>query len=102
MVRPMEAGAGTQDDQRPFGRDPPSWCEAEAPEGVVVVTIDPGMAFGTAEHETTRGALRLMVRALSPGERLLDAGCGSAILAISAVRLGARHVLGRGYRPVRV
>ena len=68
----------------------PSWCEAEAPEGAVVVTIDPGMAFGTAEHETTRGALRLMDRALSPGERLLDAGCGSAILAISAARLGAR------------
>ena len=71
----------------------PSWCEAEAPEGAVVVTIDPGIAFGTAEHETTRGALRLMDRALSPGERLLDAGCGSAILAISAVRLGARSVL---------
>ena len=71
----------------------PSWCEAEAPEGAVVVTIDPGMAFGTAEHETTRGALRLMDRALSPGERLLDAGCGSAILAISAARLGARSVL---------
>ncbi len=75
----------------------PSWCEAEAPveapAGAVVVTIDPGMAFGTAEHETTRGALRLMDRALSPGERLLDAGCGSAILAISAARLGARSVL---------
>jgi ribosomal protein L11 methyltransferase len=72
----------------------PSWCEASAPEGGVVVVIDPGMAFGTAEHETTRGALRLMDRALSPGERLLDAGCGSGILAISAVRLGADHVLG--------
>ena len=71
----------------------PSWCEAEAPKGAVVVTIDPGMAFGTAEHETTRGALRLMDRALSPGERLLDAGCGSAVLAISAARLGAHHVL---------
>jgi len=71
----------------------PSWCDANAPKGVVVVTIDPGMAFGTAEHETTRGALRLMDRALSPGERLLDAGCGSAILAISAARLGANHVL---------
>ena len=71
----------------------PSWCEAEAPDGAVVVTIDPGMAFGTAEHETTRGALRLMDRALSRGERLLDAGCGSAILAISAARLGAHHVL---------
>ena len=71
----------------------PSWCEAEAPKGAVVVTIDPGMAFGTGEHETTRGALRLMDRALSPGEKLLDAGCGSAVLAISAARLGAHHVL---------
>ena len=71
----------------------PSWCEARAPEGAVVVTIDPGMAFGTAEHETTRGALRLLDRALSPGDKLLDAGCGSAILAISAVRLGALEVL---------
>ena len=44
----------------------PSWCEAEAPLGAVVVTIDPGIAFGTAEHETTRGALRLMDRALIP------------------------------------
>ena len=71
----------------------PSWCESEAREGTVVVTIDPGMAFGTAEHETTRGSLRLMDRALSPGERLLDVGCGSAILAISAARLGADDVL---------
>ena len=71
----------------------PSWCAAEVLEGSVVVTIDPGMAFGTAEHATTRGSLRLMDRALAPGERLLDAGCGSAILAISAVRLGARDVL---------
>jgi ribosomal protein L11 methyltransferase len=71
----------------------PSWCEAEAPEGAIVVTIDPGMAFGTAEHETTRGSLRLMDRALSSGERLLDVGCGSAVLAISAVLLGARDVL---------
>ena len=71
----------------------PSWCEAEAPEGVVVVTIDPGMAFGTAEHETTRGSLRLMGRAMSRGETLLDVGCGSAVLAISAIRLGAHSAL---------
>ena len=77
----------------------PSWCDAEAPEGAVVVTIDPGMAFGTAEHETTRGALRLMDRAISTGERLLDAGCGSAILAISAVLLGARQVVAVDFDP---
>lgn len=75
----------------------PSWCQGEADEMVgehaVVVVIDPGMAFGTAEHGTTRGALRLLDRALSPGETLLDAGCGSAILAIAAARLGAARVL---------
>ena len=75
----------------------PSWCLAEANtiagEHATVVVIDPGMAFGTAEHGTTRGALRLLDRALSPGEALLDAGCGSAILAIAAARLGAARVL---------
>jgi ribosomal protein L11 methyltransferase len=53
----------------------------------VVVVVDPGMAFGTAEHGTTRGALRLLDRALTPGERVLDVGAGSAILAIAAVKL---------------
>jgi ribosomal protein L11 methyltransferase len=71
----------------------PSWCEVPAAGDAVVVTIDPGMAFGTAEHETTRGSLRLLDHALSSDERLLDAGCGSGILAISAARLGARRVL---------
>jgi ribosomal protein L11 methyltransferase len=70
-----------------------SWCEVPDAGSAVVVTIDPGMAFGTAEHETTRGALRLLDHALSSGEGLLDAGCGSGILAISAVRLGAHGVL---------
>ncbi len=75
----------------------PSWCRAEADEiaggDCVVVIIDPGMAFGTAEHGTTRGALRLLDRAITPGDVLLDAGCGSAILAIAAARLGAARVL---------
>ncbi len=75
----------------------PSWCRPEAEElaegRAVVVVVDPGMAFGTAEHGTMRGALRLLDCALSPGESLLDAGCGSAILAITASILGADHVL---------
>ena len=75
----------------------PSWCQSEADESAgehtVVIVIDPGMAFGTAEHETTRGALRLLDRAVGPGQILLDAGCGSAILAIAAARLGAARVL---------
>jgi ribosomal protein L11 methyltransferase len=51
------------------------------------------MAFGTAEHGTTRGALRLLDRALAPGERVLDVGAGSAILAVAAALLGAREVV---------
>jgi ribosomal protein L11 methyltransferase len=70
----------------------PSWCEAESPLPEVTITIDPGMAFGTAEHATTRGCLRLLDRAVQSGQRLLDAGSGSAILSIAAVKLGARTV----------
>jgi len=51
------------------------------------------MAFGTAEHGTTRGALRLLDRALAPGERVLDVGAGSAILAVAAALLGAADVV---------
>jgi ribosomal protein L11 methyltransferase len=70
-----------------------SWLPvAAAPDGIVVV-IDPGMAFGTAEHGTTRGCLRLLDGAVAPGQRLLDVGAGSGILAIAAARLGARDVL---------
>lgn len=70
----------------------PSWCEPVDEAAAVVIVIDPGMAFGTAEHGTTRGALRLLDRALIPGQILLDAGCGSGILAIAAAGLGASRV----------
>jgi ribosomal protein L11 methyltransferase len=74
----------------------PSWNEAEVRARVDprerVVVVDPGMAFGTAEHGTTRGALRLLDRALAPGTRVLDVGSGSAILAVAAALLGAAHV----------
>lgn len=71
----------------------PSWCDVEVEEGVTVVVIDPGMAFGTAEHATTRGVLRLLDRSLRKGQAVLDVGCGSGILAITAACLGARRVL---------
>lgn len=71
----------------------PSWEPRPDASGRVVITIDPGMAFGTAEHATTRGALRLMEGVVAPGERILDLGAGSAILAIAAARLGASAVL---------
>jgi ribosomal protein L11 methyltransferase len=66
------------------------WNEAE---GDIVVVIDPATAFGTGEHATTRGALRLMETVLAGGERVLDVGTGSGILAIAAAGLGADAVL---------
>ncbi|MSR37106.1 MAG: methyltransferase domain-containing protein [Gemmatimonadetes bacterium] len=71
----------------------PSWEPADAGPGEVVVVVDPGMAFGTAEHGTTRGVLRLLDRALVAGDRVLDVGSGSAILAVAAALLGAGEVV---------
>ena len=71
----------------------PSWdLPPEAPDQVLL-RIDPGMAFGTAEHATTRISLALVEQAVAPGERVLDVGAGSAILSIAAIRLGAAHAL---------
>lgn len=72
----------------------PSWCSYDPRPGEHVIVLDPGMAFGTAEHGTTRGCLRLLDATVEPGQRLLDAGTGSGILAIAAAMLGAREVLG--------
>ncbi len=71
----------------------PSWTTAQDPDEGIVIVLDPGMAFGTAEHGTTRGCLRLLDRVLRPGDRVLDVGSGSAILAIAAALLGAREVV---------
>jgi ribosomal protein L11 methyltransferase len=53
------------------------------------VVIDPGMAFGTGEHQTTRCVVRLMQRIIRPGDHVADLGAGSAVLSIAAVKLGA-------------
>lgn len=71
----------------------PTWSEVVLEPHELLVRIDPQMAFGTGEHASTRGVLRLMQRAVEPGSRLLDVGSGSAILAIAAAKLGAGHVL---------
>lgn len=71
----------------------PTWAEPELREGDIVVVLDPEMAFGTGEHATTRGVLRLLEESMRPGDRVLDVGTGSAILAIAAARLGAVEVL---------
>jgi ribosomal protein L11 methyltransferase len=66
----------------------PSWHQAPA-QAAAVVRLDPGMAFGTGSHPTTRLALRFLERGVAGGERVLDYGCGSGILAIAAAKLGA-------------
>ena len=71
----------------------PSWHEAPDPEAIVII-LDPGMAFGTGSHPTTRLCLEWLERSVTPGESLLDYGCGSGILAISAAKLGAARVIG--------
>lgn len=71
----------------------PTWCDWAETPGEVVLDIDPQMAFGTGEHATTRGCLRLLDGALHGGERVADVGSGSGILAIAAARLGAREVV---------
>lgn len=71
----------------------PSWTEPEISRGDVVITLDPGMAFGTAEHATTRGCLRLIDERVEPGSRWADIGAGSGILSIALALLGAEAVL---------
>lgn len=71
----------------------PSWHAAPDPDAIVLV-LDPGMAFGTGSHPTTRLCLEWIEREVQPGDSLLDYGCGSGILAIAAARLGAGEVQG--------
>ena len=80
----------------------PAWEDYEASEGEVVIKIDPGMAFGTGTHETTRLVMRLMQNIVTEGETVLDVGCGSGILSIAAARLGAAKCCAYDIDPVAV
>jgi len=80
----------------------PTWTEPEAGPEDIVLWIDPQMAFGTGEHASTRGVLRLLEASIRPGDRVLDVGTGSGILAIAAVLLGASHVLAVESDPVAI
>ena len=72
----------------------PQWETYQNPENRAVLTIDPGMAFGTGTHETTRLCLEVMQDYVRQGQSVLDVGCGSGILAIGALLLGARDAVG--------
>ena len=73
----------------------PSWEETGGPEGRVELRLDPGMAFGTGQHETTRLCLAWLDQEINSAEAptVLDYGCGSGLLAIAAARLGAERVI---------
>ncbi|HVA88602.1 MAG TPA: 50S ribosomal protein L11 methyltransferase [Chloroflexota bacterium] len=80
----------------------PSWRRIAPEPGVLVVEIDPGMAFGTGIHQTTRMCLAALERLVEPGAIVLDQGTGSGILAVAAARLGAARVLARDIAEVAV
>lgn len=71
----------------------PGWVEYTARDGEIVLRIDPGMAFGTGQHQTTAMCLRALEELVHGGESVLDLGCGSGILALAAAKLGAARVL---------
>jgi ribosomal protein L11 methyltransferase len=80
----------------------PTWRSVEYDAADVVVEIDPGMAFGTGIHQTTRMCLAAVERLTTPGCIVLDQGTGSGILAVSAAKLGAALVLARDIAEVAV
>ena len=71
----------------------PYWRKESLPDGETPLYISPGMAFGTGDHATTALAAELLASYLRPGQRVLDVGCGSGILAVAAIKLGAARAL---------
>jgi ribosomal protein L11 methyltransferase len=80
----------------------PSWASEPLGPDEVAVELDPGMAFGTGMHPTTRGCLALLQTIAPMPARVLDVGCGSGILAIAALRLGAHRADGLDTDPLAV
>lgn len=73
----------------------PSWEEYnESTEGKLILEIDPGMSFGTGQHHTTRLCIEQIIKHMAEGMRVLDMGCGSGILSIASILLGAEDCVG--------
>lgn len=77
----------------------PSWEQAD-PRGRMLLSLDPGMAFGTGGHHTTRMCLEYLEQRVREGDEMLDLGCGSGILSIAALLLGASHAIGVDIDPM--
>ncbi len=80
----------------------PAWEKYNASPDEIVVRMDPGMAFGTGTHETTRLVIKLLEKYIKSGMRVADVGCGSGILAICASKLGAGECKAYDIDPVAV
>ena len=78
----------------------PTWRTVETTESDILIHLDPGMAFGTGHHPTTRTCMEILERDTKPGDRILDVGCGSGILSVVAVKVGATSALGLEIDPV--
>ena len=78
----------------------PSWEAVVNAEDRVVLSLDPGMAFGTGSHHTTRMCLEYLEKTVQGGDRILDLGCGSGILSIAGVLLGAQSALAVDIDPI--
>lgn len=80
----------------------PAWETYDPKPDDIVISMDPGMAFGTGTHETTKLVIELLEKYVKPGSRMLDVGCGSGILAICAAKLGAKECKAYDIDPVAV
>ena len=80
----------------------PLWEEQCDPQGRIVLDLEPGLAFGTGTHETTRLCLELLEKYMVPGCDFLDMGCGSGILSVAALLLGAKSAVGVDIDPLAV
>ena len=80
----------------------PAWEKYTQQEGEIIVRMDPGMAFGTGTHETTRLVIKFLEKYIKNGMRVADVGCGSGILAICASKLGAAECKAYDIDPVAV
>lgn len=80
----------------------PAWEKYEAVADEITVLMDPGMAFGTGTHETTRLVIGLLDKYIKSGDHVLDVGCGSGILSIAASKLGAEACRAYDIDPVAV